>query len=522
MSKNDRFGAPGRAGWMVLALLVVLHAALAWWGRQPGVLTGQDDAEYIALSQSVATGSYRSEYLVGSPAHAQYPPGYPALLAGWSAVTGEGFDALVALSVVLSAAMLVLLYVALRERVGPTVGLAVVAVLAVNPQLLRFAGRVMSESAYAFLAVVALMLAGVAGRWVYVAAAAGVAALLTRSVGITVVAALAVYWLLERRWWPLAWLTVPAVLAAGGWLWWSAQAPEQYMGASYVAELRSIEGGLPWVAPLPGRIVEHLLWYGATAVPWVLAVPTVAGTAVDNVLWSALLGGVGIAGWLVLWRKWRAAALYIAAYIGLLVLWVWKVERFVVPLVPFLVTAILLGTGWLAQRVRPGWSTAAVLALAAVLIASGGARSMQHVLERRACATAPGTPPVACLTADQASYFAALRHVREALPEDARLLTAKTGALYLYTGRRALDFDAAVSRGPGLDYLVGRGATHVLLSHLHTYEWERLAPSLERICESLALEVSFPPRTYLFRIVTGANAGGGAACAAIAAYRRSA
>ena len=81
----------GRLMWAVVAALLVLHAALAWSGREIAVLTAQDDVRYMLLGTSLRGLSYRDLFLVGTPPHNVYPPGYPAFLAVWSVVASGSF-----------------------------------------------------------------------------------------------------------------------------------------------------------------------------------------------------------------------------------------------------------------------------------------------------------------------------------------------------------------------------------------------------------------------------------------------
>src|SRR6185369_15337826 len=61
--------------------LLVLHVVLAWLTRAVAIGTGNDDATYVLLARSVRHFEYVDRHLVTMPVHAQYPPGYPAILA---------------------------------------------------------------------------------------------------------------------------------------------------------------------------------------------------------------------------------------------------------------------------------------------------------------------------------------------------------------------------------------------------------------------------------------------------------
>jgi hypothetical protein len=114
-------------------------------------LDGNDDATYVLLARSLRHFEYVDRHLVNMPMHAQYPPGYPAILAlfGRSARTLDQSGSCCRRdSVVLG------LWLAfdIARRVMP-IGFAIgmLALLAVNPRLLEYAGQVRSEIPYTTL-----------------------------------------------------------------------------------------------------------------------------------------------------------------------------------------------------------------------------------------------------------------------------------------------------------------------------------------------------------------------------------
>jgi hypothetical protein len=519
-------GPPSYARWTLIAFAAILaaHIALAWLGRSAGIATGQDDVEYIVLSRSLQQGSYSELMRVDAPVHAQYPPGYPALLAVWSLVTGEGYDALVALSLLLSASTLGLLFLALRRRFSESVALCSAAVLAVNPHWTAAAGTIGSEIPYAFFATLALVLAARTrterGPQLF-AITTAIAAALTRSIGMTLLLGLGVHWLLERRWKTLLWFAAACALTIGPWMLWTTVAPEQRIGVSYIAEIRAIDGNTPWTLPLPQRIVEHARWYAMTGLPWSLALPTIPGTPVDNALALALLAVTGIAGAVVFVARWRPALFYAIAYAGLLLVWLWPAERFVIPLLPLVVPMILAGTFSILGRWNGRAGFAGIAAFALVLATSGAVQSLERVREQSRCRTG-SVPSAECLEPDQVSYFEALRWIETNLPQDAVILTAKNGALYWYTGRRTISYGGSLAQDSAsfLPWVRAQGAGWILLSSLEVAESNRLARLLSWNCEELEVDAFFPRRTYLFRIAGGPPAERPSeACVAMTAYR---
>ncbi len=510
--------------WAAVVGLLAVHAILAWLTRSPGIETGQDDAVYIFLSRSLAHGQYRDLFLVGTPPHRNYPPGYPALLALWQAVTGERFDSLVTLSIVCSTAALALTFAMVRRLFSSGTAVLCLAVLAVNPYLVDAAGRVASEAPYAMfslLALWALTRAETGLSMVLLAGVSSVAAALTRTAGATLLIALGISWILERRFAWVATLAIGGAVAVVLWSFWTATSP---VPAFYFADATfSASGGMPHSLALEMvyRFVHNAPAYLGLTLPYLLPFPAVPGTVVDNVLGAALTIGGLAAGIGVFARRWRPAALYLLAYGALLALWPWQVSRYMVPVLFLAVPAVLIGSGWLAKRFGARWESRTMLAVGFVLALNGAIRTAQMVRIREHCVRGTAFPSPTCVSPKVASFFAALDYVGRYTTPDAVFVSAKAATLFYYTGRRSLWFRDALDMDSTsfVPSLARAGAQYVLLAGLQSSE-PRLADLLSADCRALSLVASFPPSTHLFRIGSEAHPSDGAACRALADYRR--
>jgi hypothetical protein len=243
---------------------------------------------------------------------------------------------------------------------------------------------------------------------------------------------------------------------------------------------------------------------------------------VDNIATGlAMIAGL-IAGLIVYARKWRPAALYLVLYFGLLVVWAWRTDRFIVPLAPILVPAMLLGWVALARRlsVRAPWVGAALVAV--LLLAGSALRTTALVAKGLHCRSSDGWPPSECLNRHAASYFEAMRYIEAEVPSDAIFLTAKSGALWSYTGHRSVSYGGAIAQEPGgfVPFLEEAGVEWILLAYLEQSEPGGLANQLEHNCSALSLVAHFPEQTYLFRRVDPeSNTGADDACKAVMSYR---
>jgi MFS family permease len=515
--------SPGSA---IVTGLMVIHAALAWSGRQIGIRTGQDDAWYVLLARALRNFRYADLHVLGEPAHQLYPPGFPGALAVWSAMGGENTDWLIVLSVLCSVTVVAITYTISRRLVGPWGAVLCAAAVAFNPRLVERAGTVTSEPLFAVsaLAAVALLAAPEPSRKRLIAAGAlALLAGLTRTIGVVVIAALALHWLLERRWRAVAILTVAAACTIGVWLAWTTIAPDQFVGKSYIADMATVVRTHSPAQIVARRTPSAVEFYGGRALHSTLAVPTVPDTAIDNGVIGILLI-IGLAsGFIALLGRWRTGALYLLGYAVLLTYWPWRIERYLIPLVPLLIPTVLLGFASLGRVVRrPGWGTSVGAALIAATALSGVLKSSRLAVEGAHCDRGVEQQLQKCQPLEQRGFFEAIAYVNTHLREDAVVATVKSAPFYYYTGRQTPLVGALTSQSDSsfMPFVRQTGVSFILLARLQVSEHNRVGRRLRANCEELELEAEFPGPTLLLRVPTEAESTPNQdACEAIVRYQ---
>ena len=498
-----------RTSWIIAFTILTAHAALVWVARSPGLISGQDGATYVLLGRAIRDFHYRELFQVGQPPHRMYPPGYPSMLAIWSSIGGEGFDWLVIPSIVSSVGALALLFSTIRRLWGPQYALAGLLALALNPWVVESAGRVASESPFMFFQVLvlwALSRDSEGPAMTVLAGGAAIAAAMVRSIGVTLILSVGLFWLWRRRFRAIAIYIVAVVLTVGLWLGWTAQevAP---VGGSYVSDAAAGVSEFGLVSAVITRLTNK--WVYPFNLYQLLPGLNVPRNPVDDVIGVIILAPILLAAVPVLFTTWRAAFLYLAVYGALLWMWAWPVPRFLIPLLLLFVPLVILGSARLVAWVRPNRERTAIVVVT-TLLAVNGARMVADVIERQKdCVPGAALPSRGCLDEDRASFVSAIEYIRQSVSSDAIFLTGKREDLYYYTGRRAVSQTRALSQSPSdfLPYLRREGVTHVLLltympvpdgvpsaAHL------TLGEMLKANCQNLHLEASFPPASFLFRV----------------------
>ncbi len=425
---------------VAVVMLVALMTVTPW-----PVGAFQDDAIYTVLAKALATGEgYRMINLPGAPHATHYPPGYPFFLSLLWRLSPSFPDNIVlfkfANAVWLSLAALgAWTFARARLQWDPVpsalAGLAGTLAIVV----LLVTGVVLSEPMFMALLFPALLLserAAETGSW-RLALAAGLACgvlALVRTLGAVIIPAALLVMAYRRNWRAAIAMAVTAALCLVPWqLWlaaWQHEVPTVLQGkygayGPWIAR-GFADGGIGFARDVAianlqsvGRFVSYVFMPVSPA--WPRAVALVAACALMAI-------GVG-----VLVRRSTITALFLVAYTGVVLLWPFEPDRFVLAVWPLLTLCGLAGVAavwrwrpllWASRGIR-----VAALGLSAALVlgfATYNARgyrnqwwaSVQRDAGRRA-------KPIA-------EWVAASTRPGDVLMTDDDLL------VYLYTGRQGM------------------------------------------------------------------------------------
>jgi hypothetical protein len=356
----------------VAAILVLVHAALGLLTFQPRPHTGGDNAAYITLGESLLErGAYLELWDPAEPPHTKYPPVFPAVLAIAMALGLQPWVQLKLVVLGFSATAVAIAFFWMRSRHRAALGLAVAALLAVSPGVLRESRWILSDVPFWAFSMVAL--------WAFdrlraddwprfgVATAATLLALFTRSAGLPLVVAAAAWLAWRGRWAQFGLLSAAtAGLSALWWLRSRAFAEAAYVSEFWLVEPYQPELGTIGPADLVARIFENAQKYVTIHLPTLLA----EASGVILVAFSAAVVALALWGWVRRLHRPRVAELFLPAYLGLILVWpaVWSGERFLLPVLPLLLFLAGEGLGRLARRLGERGAAAGVLAVA-VLVA---------------------------------------------------------------------------------------------------------------------------------------------------------
>ena len=521
--------SPHRGWWVVAAALLGLHVVLAWLGRDAGVATGEDPAKYISLGRELVGFSYRDVDMVGEPLHYRYPPGYPAVLAVAS-LASSSLDWLLFVTIACSAAALGFFCLAVARAWNARFAILLLAALAVNPVIVGLAGAVSAETP--FMLWLAIALWGTTRETPgapWYTGAAGILAALTRSAGVVVVPALVAYWIWRRQWRAALVFSLAAILTVGAWQVHSVSAPSQYVGDSYAADFvrggeRATDrvGASGLITNIVGRVWTNSQWYLVRGLPPRIPLPSIPGTPIDNAAHLLILvAGLGV-GVVVIARRWPAALALIVFYGGLLAVWPWQVSRFLAPVVPLLVLAVLTAASTVAGRFWAGSGPRVAAALGAVIIVTGGVRTAELLGRAAACDRSGGPTAAGCLTTEQDAYLRVVAFIGDSTARDAIVLAAKPASVHHFSGHQSVPHRAVtqLSASEYLPFLRSRAVRYVLLGTVHATELNAYRRLIESNCSALTLRTAIAPYAFLFALGDPPPDDGVVACKAVALHMR--
>lgn len=339
-----------------LVLLMAVSVALLGALHLNGLLEPYgDNGHYIILAQSILRGAGYADVLhPGSPPHGQYPPAFSVLLV--PLVWAAGVHVVLLKTVALACGVLavVVIYSLIRRLSSPWVALSVVALTGSSPLYIEFATDVMSEVPYLLFAAAAILFLHeslhqerILTRASLLGAAFLLLASFTRSIGVTLLAALFCFVLVEQRMkrglLRLGFLVAPSLVCLAAWFLRATI----YVEDLFLKDPDRDEGAVGLIALLRQAAFDRLPEYVERLLPRVAVDTRVlidimgigdATWVVRPVSWIAFLGFAARA-----LRKRTLLEYYVLLYLAAAVLWPWVMLRLLLPVLPFVMFYFVTG-----------------------------------------------------------------------------------------------------------------------------------------------------------------------------------
>lgn len=503
---RGRRGALDRFQYLLVAVGILVFFTLGWRGRLPVTIVGGDELYYVSLSRSLEAGTYRELYSASAPRHVKYPPGYPALLAGIRKLGGESHDLVRAVNLAFVAGAILGSFLIVRKVAGVGPALAVFTLLAINPSLLRVGAAMMSEAPYLGFTGAALAASALAppasSRTAYLAVALALAAFLVRAAGLTLLLAIG-FWLAQRgRRRELLAYAVACLIVVGGWFAYTRLVPQDAAGLSYRSDLAGYDASVSPEAPSRLELAyQQAVGYATDGIPTAMALATIPGTKIDNILWLAALAVLACVGIVRIWQTAPAVAWYLVVSALLLVTWPWRMDRLLLPVFPFVLAAMLTGAHHLTRALGPRTRTVLVGSLA-VLMGIGAVRGAAALVARgQTCDRSRPYESPGCYDDQSRSMAAAAHYLRSTASEGAVVLTISGAAVNYLSGlpTEPVQLVRRFPRGEAGPGLRASGIRYILVTGQRAIERGWFGKILLASCHGLRVEARFPPEALVLR-----------------------
>lgn len=342
--------------------LLAADGLLGTWG---------DNAHYMIVARAIAEGAgLRDVHTPGAPPFAYPAPLFPALLSLAVGAWGYAIAPLERL-VALSGALAVLLAWRLWRELDEPAPFLLALAAGFSPHVVAFAHDVMSELPYLALSLVALLFvarvhrldaAGDARRGagatllLCLCAAATIAAWLTRTIGVALVAGVVLSLLVDGTAPARTRLRRAAGVAVACALAWLVANADVVRGMAYIAEFErgtaSQGAGTDYAARIAANLEAYAVAVPEVVLPWLHERPAPLVAALVLLLVTG-----GFVAHLATRRR-SVVDWYVLAYAALLLAYEpsngGNVRRYLVPLVPFIVRYALAGVIAIVGAVRAG------------------------------------------------------------------------------------------------------------------------------------------------------------------------
>jgi len=491
-----------------IGILVAGAALMAILSFDPKIDTWGDNAFFIILGRSIASGHGMRDISQPNAPSAGYAFGFPAMLALIEWLSPESHLAHKLLIVGWFLFAIPLLYLLARDALGSGPALWTAALTASNPFMLLWSNQVMTEMPFLSVSLLALLLLG---RTVakgdrpsdplFIGSLAAILTAMTlRSAGLVLALAAPLAIIIRRRYRLLGVILLllvaamaGAVLAGYGPVLWSYV--PRFIGPS-----QGGPGGAAVFQNLLGRGKANLWHQFFINIPimiipfpggW-LPVWMVVGLRVLALLVLPLLV-VGLA-WML--RRREPWAGYAVLY--LLAILIWQpglaITRALIPVLPFLILSVVAGAMSILAWSRPRWPKASIWLWSSLL----GLALMANLW---------GSLDFARTFREYSpawkSYFQAAAWIQQYTAPDSIIAARKPSLIYLASKRTSIYPPYSPSPDHFLDRLRSSRATHVVVDTLEFRETRQfLIPAIQRYPEIFrpVYATATRPPTYVLEI----------------------
>jgi len=498
----------------IFLILLLVFLVLIMLLYDPKLFTGGDSATYLILAKSLLQGSgYRELFDPGMPPHTQYPPGFPLILIPGLIIFGNNFALIKLIIIGLALGGFALLYLMLKRKEENRNWLFPLLILAVSPILLEYSHWILSEIPYLFFSLLAIYLFdrfSVLKRNNYIffiLMAISVAFVyFVRTIGMSLVLACLIYLLYKKRWKELIILVVIVGVFIIPWQIRNSKVGGQtggYFQQFFAKNPYDPELGNITFSEYLSRVLANFKLYTFYVVPQILF-PAITSIVLLNILGFVCLALL-VTGFVVIIKRktFGTWELYLLFFMGITLSWpqVWSGDRFLIPIIPFLLYYIISGLKHFSAWLKFKNLTPLIVILMVILALADSIKKIPTNLSNLS-AYLKGDK-YAGYSIDWQQYFETLTWLKENTPKVAIVVSRKPNFTYLLGQRKSFLFQLSNDPKRVIDDFYQKKANYLLYDSFYWTGTTRkyLGPVLQAYPDKFELVYkSPPPEMYVFKI----------------------
>jgi 4-amino-4-deoxy-L-arabinose transferase-like glycosyltransferase len=421
----------------------------------------KDSAQYYLLGRSLSEGKGYIDYSSPEPRqYYYYPPGYPFILSLVIRIFGDKFLFLRLANIITAGVSLFVLSNIFLKRMAQKDSFVILLFFALNPLFVKFVQVICSEPSYMLFSWLGLYYLykgqeSLNFRCILFGLLAMVAAFYSRSIGILLFFAAAVFFLIKRKYRYALLIFSVFFFICLPWLLSVIFAPGSYVCSILVRNYYEPSSGNMALADIPIRILSNIKYYIGKVSADLVFPPFLQDVTFGNPFFPLkIILGISLSflffkGLFLSMRKGiRLVEIYVLFYLAALLLYSFHSERFLVPIYPFLLTYLFVNF----NSVRTASIKIMIIIVLTISLIAGNVHLFNSAFEH----SPSYTPP----------YIKSLFWLRDNVPGPILVMAQDPPSVYLYSQKKSIywslrPYDAAGSFRELKKYKV----THVLIQH---------------------------------------------------------
>ncbi|MEO0155611.1 MAG: glycosyltransferase family 39 protein [candidate division WOR-3 bacterium] len=424
--------------WIFLVIYTILSLLLF----DPKLFTGGDNAVYVNLAESIATGKgYKNIYLPDELPHTQYPPGFPLLLSIPFIIFGKNILIFKIVIFLTGLGAFVFFYLITRKIFNENFMILIFFYLSV-PIFIIYNHWILSEIPFLFFSLGALyFLLKFFNKKTFlnflIASLFAIYAFFIRTAGISLILGFLLFLIIKKEYRYFIIFLALFLLFFIPWEVRNAGIPDNtgYLRQLLAKNPYQMELGTIGTSDFIMRIWDNFILYTFTILPATL-LPILHSQGLSFILGLIFIVFL-IIGFITRLRNFNIIETYFIFGIGVLLAWprVWSSDRFLLPLMPVILIYIYYGFIWLQDKLKIKYFVSVVSGLIIILniiwMISQSKTSINYNLDYIKGNKYAGYP------LDWRRYFETLEYIRKNIPEEKIIMARKPEFVYLLSKHKS-------------------------------------------------------------------------------------